>query len=488
MSDRYSPLVNTGVGRALAKQLGLPRPVALRRGRGLPEHPVAVGAVGQGTALAAVRESLDSLGAHTIDAVTDSPTADPMDQGPERPPAPGQSPDADGDGHAEEVIYVDRLGAIIVDATAAHTLTDLEQVRGLLRPALRKLAPSARVLVLGTPPDQAGDVEESATAQALEGIVRSVGKELRAGATANLLRVERDAQTRPDVLSGPLKFFLEGRSAYVSGQPLRIRAADVPAADSSGPDRPSKPFTGKVVVVTGAARGIGAGIAKVFARDGAHVVAVDVPAAGQALSAVANEVGGTALQLDITAPDAGERIASLVADRFAGPIHAVVHNAGITRDKLLVNTDAERWGNVLGVNLAAQLAINEVLLEPGRTGGLADGGRIVSVSSTSGIAGNRGQANYAASKAGVIGLVRHLSRELADRSITVNAVAPGFIESEMTGRMPMATREVSRRLNSLSQGGRPVDVAETIAFLADPASAGVTGQVLRVCGQMQIGA
>ncbi|MGB3859246.1 MAG: SDR family oxidoreductase, partial [Ornithinimicrobium sp.] len=204
----------------------------------------------------------------------------------------------------------------------------------------------------------------------------------------------------------------------------------------------------------------------------------------------ANRLGGTALQLDITSPEAGRTIADHVAGRFGeqARIHAIVHNAGITRDKLLANTDAARWSSVLDVNLKAALRINEALLDPWVPGGLADGGRIVSVASTSGIAGNRGQSNYAASKAGVIGAVRALAPHLHDRRITVNAVAPGFIETEMTGKIPVATREFARRFNSVQQGGKPVDVAETIAYFADPASAAVTGQVLRVCGQSQIGA
>ncbi len=199
---------------------------------------------------------------------------------------------------------------------------------------------------------------------------------------------------------------------------------------------------------------------------------------------MANRVAGTALQLDVTSADAGSRIAAAGARR--GGIDLVVHNAGITRDKLLVNTDADRWGAVLEVNLAAQLRMDDVLLAPG--GAVKDGGRVVAVSSLSGIAGNRGQVNYAASKAGVIGMVGAQSRLLAPRGITYNAVAPGFIETEMTGRIPLATREIGRRVNSLSQGGLPVDVAETIAWFARPGSAGVTGQVVRVCGQSMLGA
>ncbi len=214
---------------------------------------------------------------------------------------------------------------------------------------------------------------------------------------------------------------------------------------------------------------------------------MDIPAAGEALAGVANEVGGTALHLDITAADAGEKIAAHVAQR-GEELYGIVHNAGITRDKMLVNTDADRWASVLDVNLAAQMRINEVLLAKGTKGGLQDGGRIVGIASTSGLAGNKGQTNYAASKAGVAGLVAAMAPDLAPRGITVNAVAPGFIETAMTARIPFVQREVFRRTNSLSQGGNPDDVAETIGYLLDPASAGVSGQVIRVCGQNLVGA
>jgi 3-oxoacyl-[acyl-carrier protein] reductase len=165
----------------------------------------------------------------------------------------------------------------------------------------------------------------------------------------------------------------------------------------------------------------------------------------------------------------------------------VVHNAGITRDKLLANMDDSRWGSVLSVNLESILRMNETLLGDN---GVRDGGHVVLVSSIAGIAGNRGQTNYAASKAGVIGLVDAMAADdgLRSRGITVNAVAPGFIETEMTAKVPFATREVGRLLNSLSQGGLPVDVAETIAFFGQDASAAVNGNVVRVCGQSLLGA
>jgi 3-oxoacyl-[acyl-carrier protein] reductase len=245
------------------------------------------------------------------------------------------------------------------------------------------------------------------------------------------------------------------------------------------PDAPhdwEHPLAGKTAVVTGASRGIGAAIAEVLARDGADVVCADVPAQGEDLAAVANRIGGSALQVDVTS----DRAPAALAERGAD---IVVHNAGITRDRTLARMSEDEWDSVLAVNLEAIERLNGALVDD-----LPRGGRIVCVSSVSGIAGNRGQANYATSKAGVIGVVEELAPVLAKRQCTINAVAPGFIETRMTASMPLATREAGRRMNSLAQGGLPVDVAETIAWLASPGSAGVNGNVVRVCGQSLIGA
>jgi 3-oxoacyl-[acyl-carrier protein] reductase len=445
MTDRYARVVSGGPGAVVARRLGLPRPADLRRWA--PDQPLLAGpavlaGLGPAPALDVVRSVLASAGAEVVDQV-----------------------DEEGS----------RLGAVVFDACAATVPQDLEKLRAALVPALRRLAPNGRIVVLGRPPEAMTDPAAAATHRALEGIVRSVAKELRAGATANLVLLAEGAE---EATRSTLRFFLSSRSAYVDGQAVRVVPAAV--ADVDG----DRPLNGKVAAVTGAARGIGAAIADVLARQGASVVAVDVPASGEALAGVANRVRGTALQLDVTSPEAGRRIAEHAADRH-GRLDIMVHNAGITRDRLLVNTDAERWGSVLAVNLEAQLRIDDVLL---RDGGLSDGGRVVCLASTSGIAGNRGQANYAASKAGVIGMVQALAVQVADRGITVNAVAPGFIETDMTARIPLATRELGRRINSLSQGGLPIDVAETVAWFAEPGSAGVTGQVVRVCGQSLLGA
>ncbi len=392
---------------------------------------------------------------------------------------------ADADVAESEADSQDRLGAIIVDASGARSIDDLAHVRDILRPAVRRLMGSGRLIVLGPVPDPGAGVEATAVAQALDAMMRSAAKELRGGATGNLLQVAPGAE---GALASPLAFLLSARSAFVSGQAIRVGPAVGPLAAAGAPSgdgvADGRVAGRRVAVVTGAARGIGAAIADVLAREGVRVVAIDVPAAGEALAGVANRIGGVALQLDITAPDAPARIVEHIRSR-EGRLDVLVHNAGITRDKLLANMEPARWDSVLAVNLRAQLAINEAVLSGGV---LSTTGRIVCISSTSGIAGNRGQTNYAASKAGVIGMVRALAPRVAESGVTVNAVAPGFIETEMTARMPLAMREAARRVNTLRQGGLPVDVAEAVAWLAQADSAGVTGQVVRVCGQNLVGA
>ena len=168
-----------------------------------------------------------------------------------------------------------------------------------------------------------------------------------------------------------------------------------------------------------------------------------------------------------------------------GPVEVLVANAGVTRDKTLGRMDEDRWDKVFQVNLSAPERINDELLA---REAIRENGRIVCVSSMSGIAGNAGQTNYAASKAGVIGMVESMAAPAGKKRLTINAVAPGFIETQMTAAMPIATREAGRRMNSLAQGGLPVDVAETIAWFASPASGGVNGNVVRVCGQSLVGA
>jgi 3-oxoacyl-[acyl-carrier protein] reductase len=202
------------------------------------------------------------------------------------------------------------------------------------------------------------------------------------------------------------------------------------------------------------------------------------------LSAVTGRLGGSFLAADITDDEAPATIADHLLGQHEG-VDIVVHNAGITRDKTLGRMTKEQWSKVIAINLTAPERIDRELFSRDV---VRRNGRIVGVSSISGIAGNAGQTNYSTSKAGVIGFVQGWAPELAKRGVTVNAVAPGFIETKMTAAMPLPLREAGRRMNSLSQGGLPVDVAETVAWFASPGSAGVTGNIVRVCGQSLLGA
>jgi 3-oxoacyl-[acyl-carrier protein] reductase len=442
MSDRYLNLVNSPVGSAVASRVGLPQPAKLRRysaGDPLLPGPALLGSTA-GKPSAALRKMLTAAGVEVLDSIAEG----------------------------------DKVAAVVLDARSIEKPSDLAALREFLTPGVRAVMASGRVLVLGRHPDGLS-IPVDAARQALDGVVRSLAKELRRGSTANLLWVEDEAS-----LPSALRFFLSGKSAYVDGQPVLLGPGTAPA-----PADWDQPLAGKTALVTGAARGIGAAIAGVLARDGAKVIAADLTVAGEALARVANRIGGTTLHLDVASPEASKRLLDHLAEHSDG-LDILIHNAGITRDKLMANMKPEQWDAVLAVNLESQLRINEALLGSEQLNAQA---RVVCLSSTSGLSGNRGQTNYSATKAGVIGLVRASADAFAAHGAsTINAIAPGFIDTEMTAKMPLATREVARRLSSLQQAGLPVDVAEAAAWLSSPGAGGVNGQVLRVCGQNLVGA
>jgi 3-oxoacyl-[acyl-carrier protein] reductase len=375
-----------------------------------------------------------------------------------------------------EADAAEKYRGLVFDATGLTDATQLSALRDFFAPLLRSLATCPRLVVIGTPPEQVSGGERVAQ-RALEGFTRSLGKEVGKGGTVQLVYAAEGAE---NALGSTLGFLLSPKSAYVSGQVVRVGTHNTLAAEVEDAGRP---LAGKVALVTGASRGIGAEIARVLHRDGATVVGLDVPQAASELQRLMTELGGDHLTLDVTSKDAPQRIAHHLTEKHGG-VDVVVHNAGITRDKMLRNMDEDRWKAVIDVNLVAPERITRHLLDEGVVN---DNGRIIGVASIAGIAGNRGQTNYAASKAGVIGLVDSLADDLK-KGITVNAVAPGFIITEMTAKVPFATREVGQRLNALAQGGLPVDVAETIAWYAHPGSTAVNGNVVRVCGQMMMGA
>ena len=447
MNDLYQGFTSSAIGKQVASLLGLPQPARLERyveGAPLVDGTVAVG--GRGRLAESLLGVLGTLGIAAVDST--APT--------------------DSDATYKGLVF---------DATGLTSSDQLVALRDFFTPLLRSLDGCPRVVVLGTPPEQVSDGERVAQ-RALEGFTRSLGKEIGRGGTVQLVYV---AEGSEGSVASTLAFLLSPKSAYVSGQVVRIGAH---GAAKPGPVADwTRPLEGKVALVTGASRGIGEQIARVLHRDGAKVVGVDVAQAASELQAVMRELDGDHLVLDITAKDAPQRVAHHLKTNHGG-VDVVVHNAGITRDKRLMNMAEDRWDSVIAVNLTAPERITRELLDQGVVN---KGGSIIGVASIAGIAGNVGQTNYAASKAGVIGLVDSLADELGD-GITINAVAPGFIITQMTAAVPFATREVGQRLNAMAQGGLPVDVAEAIAWFASPGSTAVNGNVVRVCGQMMLGA
>lgn len=450
MSDYLVQAASRPVLRKLMGALGIPTPVTLARatgpydGRPLAGRSLLLGGAGGAKAMAEVEATISAAG---------------------------------GECRRHDVAD-SRYQGLVFDATGMASPAALKSLYDFFHPVARRLAANGRVVVLASRPVDAATVAAAAAARAVEGFTRSLAKEVgKFGATVNLLYVEPGAQAR---LDGPLRFLLSDHSAFVDGQALTVTAAGrVPAAPPL-----TRALAGKTALVTGGARGIGAATARRLAAEGAHVVCVDIPRDRDTLEATVGDFGGTALPLDITDSDAPRRIADFCRERFGG-VDIVIHNAGVTRDRTLANMPEDDWDLVLAINLQAILAIDEVMVAEGL---INEHGRVLCLCSIGGIAGNRGQTNYGATKAGLIGFVSRRGAAERARGVTVNAVAPGFIETRMTAEMPFGLREAGRRLSSLGQGGTPGDVAEAITFLVSPGAGGVSGEVLRVCGQSLIGA
>lgn len=466
MSDRYGSFVQSSIGKKVAKNLGLPLPVSLDRfesGKRLVRGSVLVGsATGDdkrvGESLARILSDLHAeVFVNSRDSIKDALA------------------DANVEAKANTGSE-DKFKVLLFDASNVSNADELKQVYEFFHFVARRVDKSGRVIVIGRPPEEINDIDTALAQRALEGFMKSVGKEFKRGITAQLVYVAEGAEAN---LDSTLRFFTSARSAYVSGQVVRVGQGSAVEVDWT------QPLGGKTMLVTGASRGIGEAMARVLAREGAHVICLDVPQQQADLQKVASEISGSTLMVDITSEDAGAQIADAAKKR--GGLDAIIHNAGVTRDKTLAKMDEQKWDMVININLASIAKINRYLLD---NDVLKNDARIVCVSSISGIAGNLGQTNYATSKAGVIGLVEATAKQLADdnKGMTINAVAPGFIETQMTEAIPFAIREAGRRMNSMSQGGLPIDVAETIAWLASPASGGLNGNIVRVCGQSLLGA
>ena len=449
-SDRYIDFANSDIGRRLVGAVGLPSPARLERWQAGRLRPVEGALLLSGGPLA---ERVNGFAPRMTDLLFSF------------------GDDISG-AHPWTAEQGSKIKAVVFDASALQQTSQLAQLRTFFQPILKSLENSAHIVILGRIPGAQSDPMVSSTQQAIEGFSRSLAKEMRNGGTVQLLQIEDGAE---DQLEGALRFFLSPKSAFISGQVIRLSACPATVQDWS------RPLTGRKALVTGAARGIGAAIAETLARDGAEVVLLDVPQAKSDLDAIAARLGGQALVLDICAPDA----AAQLLEHLPGGLDILVHNAGITRDKSLANMPTDFWDSVLDVNLNAPQVLTQALIDGGA---LHDNASVVLMASISGLAGNRGQTNYATSKAGLIGFAKAMAPSLKTRGISINAVAPGFIETAMTAQMPFALREGGRRMSSLGQGGLPQDVAEAVAWLGQPGSGAVSGQVLRVCGQSFLGA
>ncbi len=447
MSDRYQDLAHNPIGKFLVKNLGLPNPPYLERYEGGPlvQGSVLTGSATQGDIAKAVTAALKALKVEATGV-----------------PAQGK-----------------RYKGLVFDATGIADAAGLVALQEFFTPVLRQLQGSGRVVVVGTVPEQAGSEGARVAQRALEGFTRSLAKEVGGGSTANLVYLAPGAETS---LASTLGFFLSPKSAYVSGQVVRIGTTGITSV--TDPVDLEKPLAGKVALVTGASRGLGEADMRTLARDGATVIGLDVPPLEADLKALADELGGGYIVGDITAEDAPATIAAYVKENY-GAVDVVVHNAGITLDKRMRKIKPDNWQLVVDISVGAPQRITDELLAQGL---INEGGTVIGIASIAGIAGNNGQTNYASAKAGVIGWIQALAERVAGDGITANVVAPGFMETEMVKTIPLGIREAGRRMNSMSQGGQPVDVAEAIAWFANPGSGAVSGNVLGVNGQMLLGA
>ncbi|MCZ8115137.1 3-oxoacyl-ACP reductase FabG [Silanimonas sp.] len=245
----------------------------------------------------------------------------------------------------------------------------------------------------------------------------------------------------------------------------------------------SNELNGEIALVTGASRGIGAAIADLLASKGATVIGTATTESGAAaIGERLKPLGGHGRALDVTDGAAVEALVDAIAKEF-GAVTILVNNAGITRDNLLMRMKDEDWNAILDTNLSSIFRTSKAVM---RGMMKARKGRIINIASVIGVTGNAGQANYAAAKAGIIGFSKSMAREIGSRNITVNVVAPGFIETDMTRDLPEEAKAKMLADIALGRLGSPRDIAEAVAFLAGPAAAYITGETLHVNGGMHM--
>jgi len=243
----------------------------------------------------------------------------------------------------------------------------------------------------------------------------------------------------------------------------------------------SKELEGEIALVTGASRGIGKAIAEHLAAMGATVIGTATTEGGaDNISAYLRDCGGRGMCLNVTDADSVAAVIKAIGDEF-GAVSILVNNAGITRDNLLMMMKEDQWQDIIDTNLTSIYRLSKAVL---RSMMKARKGRIINIASVVGLTGNPGQTNYSATKAGMLGFSKSLAREIGSRNITVNCVAPGFIDTDMTRELPEEQRDALINQIPLNRLGDPADIAAAVAFLASPAAAYITGETINVNGGM----
>lgn len=370
--------------------------------------------------------------------------------------------------------------SVVVDGRDVKDEAGLKRVYNELQAGVKSIKGNGKVLLYSVQPELLEEVNHSTYQRALEGISRSLAKEVGAkGTTVNLLKVPSNVDLKN--YATVEDFFTSGRSAFISGQALNLNDAT----------KSGRELSEKICVVTGGAGGIGSATVKRLAAEGATVIIADIPQMEERAKEFLNDTSTSLsagkvsfMGADLTDESARKLLLKSIKEKH-GRIDVLVNNAGITRDKTLKNMPEHYWDSLIAINLTAVMNLTEDALEMGL---IPEGGRIISTSSISGIAGNFGQTNYTATKAALIGYSASKSKDLKAKGITINAIAPGYIETDMVKTMPLMTRIFAERLTSLVQAGKPEDIAEAMAFLAHPGAESVNGQVLRVCGGSFLGA
>ena len=474
MNDLYLELANTQIGQQVFQSLNLPNPVQLKRSENdvltAPYGSVLIAATKNNFALQNIFKFLNNdscsltLARSTELSLASTPNA--------------FKPDTQ-DINLEN-LGTQRFRSFIFDATGFTKTTDLNALFYTFKQIIRRIKTKGKIIIVGEDLDQASDAEHSATQGSLDGFCKSIAKEVgKKGIICNLIYLKKGSQK---YIQSPLYFLMTNKACYITGQSIKL---------SNNTLKPKRinwnlPLKGKLALVTGAAQGIGLKTAKVLSRDGATVVCLDMPSNKAALEKLARSISGHSLPIDLSDDDAVENILSTIRSQL-GAIDIIIHNAGITRDKTISKMPDHFWNQVIDINLSKVIQLNNALFENKVFNAHA---RIICISSISGIAGNFGQSNYACSKSGIAKYVETFSQsESVQQSdgLTINAIAPGFIETKMTHSIPFIPREIGRRMNALSQGGLPIDVAESISFFCHPASQAINGNVLRVCGQSLLG-